>query len=262
MKARTKIHRVLLAVVAISMLAIIGGTPALAKPASSGGTAAAAYNAIPSKVPGNVPSQGFECCQTNEFGDEVALGGTARTIQSMSVVLSSWGCESGHHTAGDCSTTPGLTFPVEMTFKVYADNAGTPGALLAQTIQTVNVLYRPSASANCTGGRWYNTKDHTCYNGFVQTVKVPMSGLPLTDQVIWSVAYNTSTSGYVPKGVTTECYTTDGGCGYDSLNVGTFSAPNAPYAGTDIDEDEAFRNGVMEPGWTTWRPLGMIVTTK
>ena len=35
------------------------------------------YDAIPSKVPGSVPSQGFECCQTTEFGDEVGL---ARTL--------------------------------------------------------------------------------------------------------------------------------------------------------------------------------------
>ena len=95
-----------------------------------------------------------------------------------------------------------------------------------------------------------------------QPVQMTMSGLaPLTDEVIWSVAYNTTTSGRAPIGVTA-CNTEPGGCGYDALNVGVFSAPNAPYAGTDIDEDEAFRNGVMEPGWTGFRPLGMIVTKK
>lgn len=259
MKARSTIHRALLAAVAISMLAIIGGTPALAKPASSGGTAAAAYNAIPSKVPGNVPSRGFECCQTDEFGDEVGLGGTTRTLQSMSVVLSSWGCEFGSWNLGDCVTTPGETFEVPITFKIY--DATTPTVVLAQTTEIINVQYRPSASTICGDGRWYNTKDHTCYNGFVQTVKMTMPSVVLTDQVIWSVAYNTTSSGHIPVGPTA-CNIESGGCGYDSLNVGVFSAPNAPYAGTDIDADEVFRNGVMEAGHAGFRPLGMIVTTK
>ena len=34
--------------------------------------------------------------------------------------------------------------------------------------------------------------------------------------------------------------------------------PNAPFVGTDINEDEAFWNGVMDPGWSGYRPLGAI----
>ena len=132
---------------------------------------------------------------------------------------------------------------------------GLPGG------QTVNVLYRPSASPTCNDGRWYNLKDHTCYNGFAQTFKMTFSGVTLPSTVIWSVAYNTTTAGYNPIGPA-PCNSSSGGCGYDSLNVGAFSAPNAPYSGTDINEDEAFRNGAMEPGWTGYRPLGAILATK
>ena len=124
----------------------------------------------------------------------------------MSVVLSSWGCESGRHTTGDCLTTPGATFQVPITFTIYEDDAGTaPGDVLGDDRrQIVNVQYRPSASANCSGGAWYNAKDHTCYNGFVQTIKMTMSGVATVDRskVIWSVAYNTTNSGHTPIGVT------------------------------------------------------------
>jgi hypothetical protein len=182
----------------------------------------------------------------------------------MSVVLVSWGCESGHWTSGDCVTTPGATFNVPLTFTIYADNAGSPGFVLAQETQTIPVLYRPSASAQCTGadaGKWYSSKDRTCYNGFAQTVKMTLPGMTLPDHVIWSVAYNTTDYGYAPVGATT-CSSTPAGCGYDSLNVGTWSAPKAPFAGTDINADQAFMNSLYasSTGWTQYRPLGAIVT--
>jgi hypothetical protein len=268
---RASILRSPLLAAAITLLL---ASTALASPsASAGGSARAVYNAIPSKVSGNVPSFGAEAYAWNEFGDEVGLGGTARTLQSMSVVLSSWGCESGHWYSGDCLTTPGATFPVDLTFTIY-DNSGTPGAVLATHPQTVNVPYRPSASTICGDGRWYNSKDRTCYNGLPQTIKMTFSGVTLTDQVIWSVAYNTTHYGYSPFTETTACFQatvvtsgtydpTAGGCGYDSLNVGAFSFPNAPYVGTDLDEALAFvcrtAGCSMEGDYTGYRPLGRIV---
>jgi hypothetical protein len=256
MKRLFLIFAVVCALIGVTMSMSMAGTSS-----SAGGSAKAVYNAIPSKVSGNVASEGFECCQTNESGDEVGLGGTARSLQSMSVVFSSWGCESGHWYSGDCTTTSGATFNVPLTFTIYADNSGTPGAVLAQQTQTVNVPYRPSASATCGDGRWYNAKDRMCYNGFPQTITMKfLGGVTLPSQVIWSVAFNTTTSGYAPIGPAA-CNLSSGGCGYDSLNVGTFSFPNAPFVGTDINADQVFRNGAMEGGWTGYRPLGAIVAT-
>jgi hypothetical protein len=218
--------------------------------ASSGGAGSSGYNAIPSNVNGNVPSVGFQASQTTEFGDEVGLGGKNRTLNSMTVLFSSWACESGAWETGDCTTTPGATFPVDITFTVYADDAGTPGDVLATTTQTVNIAYRPSASAVCADGKWYNKADKTCYNGFPQTVKMSMPSATLGDSVIWSVKYPT--------------YNTNGGTSgpADSLNVGANSFANAPFSGADANEDQAFRNGVMESGWTGYRPLGAIATVR
>jgi hypothetical protein len=59
-----------------------------------------------------------------------------------------------------------------------------------------------------------------------------------------------------------------GGCGYDSLNIGVNSFPNAPFSGTDTNADQFFVNhqsdlaGALESGWTGYRPLGAISTTK
>ena len=93
----------------------------------------------------------------------------------------------------------------------------------------------------------------------------------MPDGVIWSVAFSTTHYGSAPKGEAQACYTSSGGCGYDSLNVGAFSAANAPYVGTDVNEDQAFvcRQDLlfvttcsMESGWTGYRPLGSISATK
>lgn len=266
MKTHNKGQLLLVGAVALGMFAVMAASPASANPRESDGHSADhGYNAIPDKVPGNVPSVGFEATATRDFGDEVALGGKARTLDSMSVVMSSWGCEDGSWTTRDCVTSRGATFDVPLTFTIYADNAGVPGAVLATRTRTVAVQYRPSASPKCTdnnvpNGKWYSTKDHTCYFGFAQTIEMNLPDVTLPDQVIWTVKYNTTHYGAVPVGETAECYGTSNGCGYDSLNVGAESFPNAPFAGTDLDENEVFRNGVMETGWTGNRPLGEITT--
>lgn len=226
------------------MVGVSAVSPAFADPsASTGGSAAPGYNAIPANVSENVPSVGFQATQTTEFGDAVGLSGKNRTLNSMTVLFSSWACETGAAgNAGDCVTTPGATFSATLTFNVYdPTNLTVP---LTTTTQTVDMAYRPSASPLCTDGRWYNKTDKTCYNGFPQTVKMAMPAVTLTDTVVWSVAYQT------PSGP------------MDSLNVGVFSYPNAPYSGTDLNADEVFRNGAMETDWTGLRPLGQITTVK
>ena len=259
MVKRSRVVRLVVAV-AVTTMAFAAAGPATAGPGSStGGAAGTGYNAIPSKVSGNVPSLSFEGAPADEFGDLVGLGGKARKLSSMSVLFSSWGCESGGWSTSDCQTTPGSTFQVPITFTIY-DATGL--TVLAQRVVAVTVPYRPSASAQCADGKWYNSKDRTCYNGFPQLVTVDMSQLgaaALPDQVVWSVQYNTTTSGYAPIG-NVACVSEPGGCGYDALNVGAFSYPGAPFAGIDVDVDVAFVDGALQSGWAGNRPLGAIAT--
>jgi hypothetical protein len=125
----------------------------------------------------------------------------------MSVVLSSWACQTGGWTTNDCLTTKGATFPVDITFTIYEDNAGYPGTVIDQETQTFNVPFWPSATSP-TEGRWYSKNDHAYFNGYALSVQHTFSGsAQLTSQVIRTVAFNTTHYGYLPIGESAACYT-------------------------------------------------------
>ena len=67
------------------------------------------FNSLPAQLPGNVASVGFEATQTDAFGDQIRLAPGKRKLQKVTVVMSSWACETGSWTAG-CKTTQGATF--------------------------------------------------------------------------------------------------------------------------------------------------------
>src|SRR2546421_3571285 len=80
------------------------------------------YDSTVSPLPGNLPSVGAEAYAFNEFGDAVNFAGTARSPRSVTVTMSSWGCQAGHWYTADCVTTPGATFNIDITLNIY--NAG------------------------------------------------------------------------------------------------------------------------------------------
>jgi len=226
--------------------ALVGASIALL---GLGGTAAASsssvvYNNIPSPQPGNVASEAFEAQSASEFGGQIQLAGTARTNPTVTVLMSSWGCQSGHWYSGDCSTTSGATFSEPITLNVYnVGSGGAVGTSVTSVTQTFNVPYRPSAdNTHCTGsnaGEWYSAGDNTCFNGFAAPVSFSLSGVMLPDTVIVSVAFNTTHSGSQPYGEGTTCFTSSAGCGYDSLNVGLDSALTV---GSDPQPNDAYLN--------------------
>ena len=61
----------------------------LAAPASAA-TTTTVYDATPSPLPPNVASLGFQATSTSEFGDLVTLGGTDRSLESVTVTMSDW----------------------------------------------------------------------------------------------------------------------------------------------------------------------------
>jgi hypothetical protein len=285
-----KMRGVIVAGTAFALMAVSG--PAQA------GKIQKSYNSIPSHVPGNVSSLGFEATTTAEFGDEVLLNAANRHLTRVRVVMSSWGCESGAWFSNDCLTSTGATFTMQITLNIYVGNGATtngdtPGPLLASQTRTFNVRYRPSLnSVKCTGadaGKWFSKTDQSCYNGFAQSIqfafpaKSAAAKIQLPQDVVWSIAYNTTHYGYAPAGESAPCYTSSGGCGYDSLNVGAESFTGRPNPGTDFDPAGVFVNyaqanqycdggtggfGVLrldtDPGscgWTGFTPLAMIKTT-
>ncbi|HEX9030209.1 MAG TPA: hypothetical protein VF834_00100 [Streptosporangiaceae bacterium] len=244
-------------------------------PICNHGNTGVAYNAMPFGVVNcYTAAQAFEATQTNEFGDEVKLAsGTGTQLASLKVMFASYGCSvSGHWNTGatdPCVTAPGATFSHDITANIY-----DPGNL-TKPIATVTVNqtipFRPSASANCTGadvGKWFNSVAGRCQNsiGTVLTFNFP-TAVSLPSVVVWTVAFNTTHFGTTPIGEGATCFSSAGGCGYDSLNVGATSFPGAPYAGTDVSEAEAFQSVGQPPGplhavtdYTGFRPLGEVIT--
>ncbi len=90
------------AILALGSLVLAG---LLVSPASAAGSGSAAvFNSIPKTLPGNVPSIGFEATSASEFGDYARFAGNKRKLQNVTVVMSSWGCQTGTWSAGNCST--------------------------------------------------------------------------------------------------------------------------------------------------------------
>jgi hypothetical protein len=162
------------------------------------------YDSTPETLPGNVASLGYEATGTSEFGDEVGFSsGSARKLDSMEVVLSSHGCQSGGGTT--CTTTPGATFNHPVTMNIYAvDDSGStpaPGALLATKTVNSAIPYRPSAdNVNCTGGRWFDADTSTCFSGLAHRLNFSFSSnTTLPDKVIWTVRTTRRTMAPTPS---------------------------------------------------------------
>jgi hypothetical protein len=59
---------------------------------------------------------------------------------------------------------------------------------------------------------------------------------------VFGIAYNTSHFGYSPFGETPSCYTSSGGCGYDSLNIALSNEPTNISVGTDPNQGTVWQN--------------------
>jgi hypothetical protein len=183
------------------------------------------YNNIPSPLPGNVDSYGYSAWSVSEFGDRIMFApATGRSLTSVTVTMSSWGCQSGTWNGGNCVSAPGATFSHPITLKIYNVGPGNqPGTQIASVTQTFAIPYRPSANlTNCTGadfGKWYDASSNTCFNGKAANIVFNLSGVTVPNQVIFGIAFNTTFYGYTPVGPSA-CSGDPAGCPYDSLNVG------------------------------------------
>jgi hypothetical protein len=175
------------------------------------------FDNTPAVLPGNLASYGPEAYSYNEWGAGETFAGTARNLATATVTMSSWACESGAWTTNDCATTPGATFSVPITFKVYDVGAGnTVGSVVATKTQTFDIPYRPSADAvNCTGGdagKWWDGA--TCFNGKAVNITFTFAGEDLSNTAIFGISFDTSNYGYTPLATTNNPT--------DSLNIATY----------------------------------------
>ena len=214
-------------IVALAAAGLVAGAVA---PASAVTTLV--YDSIPVSSPGSYPSIGYQATSTNELADLVTLGGTDRALSSVTVGLTNWACESWA-AATPCVTTPGSSFTHLITLNLYeVDNSGANpvvGDVILSVTEGKTIPFRPSADANCTGGKWFDGV--TCNSGYAFNVTFDLSGAApvVGSDVIVGIAYNTQHRGYAPIGQPGP---------YNSLNVSLAGA--APTVGTDVTQDEMY----------------------
>ena len=216
--------------------------------ASASGTSVIYTSLVASPLPGNIPSIGGEAYSFNEFGNEITFApSTNRQLTNVVLELSSWGCYSGSWYANNCSTPSGATFNEPITLNIYnppANGSTSPGSLITSVTQTFAIPYRPSMSAKCTGGEWFDNSLKHCFNGYATNVTFNLKNVIVPDFIVYGVAYNTTHHGYNPIGEGAACYTSSGGCGYDSLNIALSQDPANVVVGTDTLPGSVWQNAV------------------
>jgi hypothetical protein len=192
----------------------------------------------------NQVSEGFQCCQTANFGDDVQLAGAARQLDGVVVTLSDWAMHS------DWPSYPTAGFNVPLTLNIYTvNNAGpTPviGSLIASDTINPLIAWRPE-SGGCADSTAFLGTDGGCYHGLDQNVTFTFSGQTLPDQLVYILAFDTETYGSTPIGV-------DGP--YDSLNFALSTGGSS--VGQDTNSDCLVRNGAPECGWSPYTPAIQI----
>ena len=265
-----------LAILALPAETASATTPPPANPSTIG----TIYDNIPSPLPGNLPSQAFEATSTSEFGGALTMdsGGFGSSVDDeVTVLMSSWGCQSGHWYDDTCATTPGSTFSEPITLNVYGPGmtiggVTRPAGPPISVTQTFQIPFRPSSDdTHCTGGnvgKWYDAASNTCFNGLATPIKFNLAGIKIMDNAVITVAYNTSDYGADPYGDNNPCNSSSAGCGYDSLNValtgppsvGSDPLPNdayldSNYAGSYCDSNPDVGNLVLDHEcWTGLQP--------
>jgi hypothetical protein len=197
----------------IALAGLVGATMIAPSIAGAMTTRNVAYDSTPAKGTVSVPSIGPEAYSFNQVGGEVIMRPHS-TIGHVKVTMESWACESGSWQTG-CTTTPGATFKTPITLRLYhysASNPATgeikPGKQIMSVTKTFSIRYRPS-SQSATESRFMG-KDSQLHNGIAQMITFPVNRKLATD-VVWTVGFDTNTSGSHPLGVTSPT---------DSLNVG------------------------------------------
>ena len=206
------------------------------------------YDSIPTPLPPNVPSLGYQATQTAEFGDNIQLAGANRTAGTVTVTMSNWALYSNYPTMN------ALGYMHPITLNIYTvDHSGTNPALgskIKSITQSFQIPWRPEADTTCTTNTAWRASDGNCYNGFAFTIMFDLRSLALTlpNEFIFGIAYNTNTWGYDPIGQPGP---------YESLNVGL--ATTTASIGTDVEPDALFWN-TSTAAWYTDGGAGGVGT--
>ena len=214
-------RRFLLSIAAGGMLACLSGIGA-----SHAANTVVIYDSIPSPLPPNVVSEGYECCTRGQVGDQITFGGTSRQLSSVTVTMSNWAYQSAYPGFGDASG-----FSVPLTLNLYNTGSdGNVGSLIASRSIDALISWRPEPTG-CDTEQGY-LADGTCFHGLAENVTFDFSGVTVPNDIVYGLAFNTETYGAHPTGVAGP---------YDSLNIGLTTS--GPSVGTDADPNVMYYDG-------------------
>ena len=194
------------------------------------------YSNLPSVLPPNLTSLGYQATSTSELGDHIRFAAGPRKLDSVTLTMSNWALASTYG-----SSAAGFNHDITLSIYAYTGNAAA-GPLLGATTLNATVPWRPEADPTCANGTAWRAQDGNCYNGYAFNVTFDFSslGLILPDEIVFGVAYNTNTWGADPIGLPGP---------YESLNYALTGA--APSVGTDVNADSLFWNTAHQPFLTT-----------
>lgn len=234
---------------------------------SASAASSVVYNAVPSTLPPNMASLGFQATQTSEFGDYVHLAGTNRVLNTVTVTMSDWALFADYSTTAPYSSNS-VSWTHPITLSVYSNHLGAngvPDTLLAIKTQSVTIPWRPVGDESCPiayGVHQWKASDGSCNNGIAFNATFDLTSLNVTlpSDVIVKIAYDTESYGVAPIGANGP---------YNSLNVGVEGLATI---GTDDNIGNVFWNtstaawytdggdtgvGVFRQD-TNWAPYGTV----
>ncbi len=148
------------AVVAIAAIAISAPARALVVYDSLPSDSGSGYN------PDHVISQGYDCCQLTEIGDEITLAGSSLSLTGATISLDTWAP----------ATITGYTVPV--TLNIYSDTTVGNPTLISSVTTNVNV---PQNN---------NTGHGTAFN-----VNFNLGGVLVPNTIMYGITIGASTDG-------------------------------------------------------------------
>ncbi len=162
---------------------------AISAAAAGAAGAEVVYNNVPSPLPGNFASIGLDATSSSQFGGQIELAGTARKNPVVTVVMSSWACESGT-VESNCTTTKNKTFRVPVTVRIYGAGELSE-APYAEKTKTVKMQYRPSSNvAKCPSGeQWYDEATKECSHGYAFPITIKLKTKKMPKNAVITVSY-------------------------------------------------------------------------
>lgn len=176
------------------------------------------YNSLKTPLPGSLSAENYQASRIAELGQKITLNGSARTLNSITICLVTWGYQSKYGLLD-------ATWNCDVTLNLYAVNESDntiPGQQLLSITKPFAINWRPEPDASCGDTRWLAPEG--CKNGQAFTIDLDtLETITLPDELIFGIAFNTQNGGANPIGAVTPSNDLAFAVNFDGTGIG--SAP-------------------------------------